>query len=148
MRHAEGKARPLELAQEVATAFRVPAGNQPDMQRDVGHRQRDVAPKEALGLQRAQQERTLRGKATQQRGDVDLGQDEADLTLGPVDVERTAQDHHHALGELDALLGQPVPQGRPGTAPTLDVQCRHAAAAPVAPWHIILGVDQAQVQVA
>ena len=148
MRHTKGKTRTLELSQEVPTAFRTPAGNQPDMQRDVGHRQRDVAPKQALGLQRAQQQRTLRGKTTQQRGDVDLGQDEADFALGPVEVERTAQDHDHALGELNALLGQPVPQGRPRTAPTLDVQRRHAATAPVAPGRIIVRVDQAQVQVA
>ena len=74
----------------------------------------------------------LRGHPPEQRGDVDLGQDEADLALGPVEVERAAQDHHHPLGELDALLGQRVPQGRPGAAPALHVQRGHAAPAPVA----------------
>ena len=103
-----------------------------------------VSPQQALRLERAQEQRPLGGETAQQRGDVDLGEDEADLALGPVEVERAAQDHHHALGELDALLGQAVAQRRPGTAPALHVQRRHAAAATVPPRPVVLGIDQAQ----
>ena len=63
-------------------------------------------------------------------GDVDLGEDEADLALGPVQIEGAAQDDHHALRQLDARLGQRVPQRRPRGAPAFDVQGGHAAAAP------------------
>ncbi len=101
-----------------------------------------------LGLERAQELGPLRGEAPEQCRDVDLGEDEADLALGPVEVERAAQDHDHPLRELDALLGQPVAQGRPGAAPTLHVERGHPATAPVAPGPVVLGVDQAHVEMA
>ena len=118
------------------------------MQRHLRHGPRRVAAQQSLGVERAQELGPLRGKAPEQCGDVDLGEDEADLALGPVEVERAAQDHDHPLGELDALLGQPVAQGRPGAAPTLHVERRHAATAPVAPGSVVLGVDQAHVEMA
>ena len=148
VRDAEAEARPRELAEEVLASLGARAGDQPDVQRDLRHGQRGVAPQQSLGLERAQQLGPLRGQTPEQRGDVDLGEDEADLALGPVEVERAAQDHDHPLGELDALLGQPVAQRRPRAAPALHVERGHAAAAPVAPGPVVLGVDQAQIEMA
>ena len=118
------------------------------MQRHFGQGQPRIAAQQALGLERAQELRPLRGEAPQQRGHVHLGEDEADLALGPVEVERAAQDHHHPLGELNPLLGQPVAQGRPGAAPALHVERGHPAAAPVTPGTVVLGIDQAHVEMA
>ena len=127
-RDVEAEARARQLAEEVLVALGPRAGDQPDVQRDLGHAAATALRREqALGLERAQQLGPLGGHAPQQRGDVDLGEDEADLALGPVEVERAPQHDDHPLGELDALLGQPVPQRRPRAAPALDVERGHAA---------------------
>ena len=96
------------------------------MHRHLGHAHRRVAPEQALGLELAQQLGPLGGHPPQEGGDVDLGEDEADLALGSIQVERAPQHDDHALGQLDALLGQRVPQRRPRAAPALDVEGGHA----------------------
>ena len=103
---------------------------------------------QALGLERAQQPGALGGHVPQQRGDVDLDEDEADLALGPVEVERAAQHHDHPLGELDALLGQPVAQRGPRAAPALHVERGLATAGPRPGAAVVVGVDQVQVEMA
>ena len=144
----EPEPRSGELTEEVRTPLGTGTGHEPDMQWDLGQRQRGVAPEQALGLEGMEQLCPLRGQAPEQRGHVDLGQDQADLSLGPVELERPTQDHHHALGQLDALLGQAVPERRPRTAPARHVEGGHATAGAVAPGALVLGVDQAHVEVA
>ena len=51
-RDAEAEPRARELAEEVLTALGAGAGDQADVQRDVGHRERTVAPEQPLGLER------------------------------------------------------------------------------------------------
>ena len=118
------------------------------MEWDLRQGKSRIAPEQPLGIERLEQLRPTRRQLAEQRGDVHLGQDEADLALGPVEVERAPQDHHHPLRELDALLGQPVPERGPRTAPALDVEGGHAAAAPVTPGDVVLGVDEAHEEVA
>ncbi len=145
---AEAELRAGQLAQEVVVALGPGAGDQPDMQRDLRHGERGVAPEQVLGLELAQKLGALGGQTPQQGRDVDLGQDEADLSLGAVEIERAAQDHDHPLRELDALLGQPVTQRRPGTTPALDVEGGDAPAGPVSPRPVLFVVDQVQEEVA
>ncbi len=114
----------------------------------VGHRQRGVAPEETLGLEGAQQLGALGRHSAEQRGDVDLDEDEADLALGSIQVERAPQHHHHPLGELDALLGQVVAQRRPRAAPALDLERGLAAPGPWTRRRLVPGVHQVQVEMA
>ena len=76
----------------------------PTCKRDLGQRDRRVGAQQALGLEGAQQLGPLGGQAAEEGGDVDVGEDEADLAFGPVEVERAAQDHHHPLRQLDPGL--------------------------------------------
>ena len=97
----------------------------------------------------AQQPGALGGHAPQQRGHVDLDEDETDLPLGSVQVERAPQDDDHALGQVDALLGQRVAQRRPRAAPALDVERGHTATGPGRLRRpVVAGFDQAHVEVA
>ena len=148
MGDTEPEPRTGELPEEVLTTLGTRAGDQADVQRDGGQRHGRVAPEQPLGVECLEQLRSLRRQLTEQRGDVDLGEHEADFALGPVEIERAAQDHHHPLGELDALLGEAVPERRPRAPPALHVERGHAAPAPVPPGDLVLGVDQAQVEVA
>ncbi len=127
MRDAEAEPRAGELTEEVLTALGAGAGDQAHVHGEVGHAERTVAPEQPLGLEGAEQPGALGGHAPQQRGHVDLDEDETDLPLGSVQVERAPQHDDHALGQVDALLGQRVAQRRPRAAPALDVERGHAA---------------------
>ncbi len=145
----KAEARPRQLAQEVLVALRPRAGDQPDVHRHLGHAHRRIAPEQALVLELAQQQSALGGHTSQQCGDVDLGEDEADLALRPIDVEGPPQHDDHPLGELDALLGEPVPQRRPRAAPALDLE-RRLAPAGSGPGRgsLVAGVDEVHVEMA
>ena len=122
----EPEARARELAEEVRTSLGTRAGDQADVERDVRQGKTPIALQQSLGLERLEQLGPFRGQLSEQRGDVDLGQDQADFALGPVEVERPPQDHDHPLGQLNALLGQSMPQRRPRAAPALHVEGGHA----------------------
>ena len=90
-----------------------------------------------------------RGDAAEQGGDVDVGEDEAELALGPIQIERAPQHDDHALGELDALFPQRVAQRDPRRAPALDLERRLAApAAGAAGSGVLVGIDQIEVEMA
>ena len=79
--------------------------------------------------------RPLHGQPAQQRRDVELGEDEADLPFGTVEIDRPPQDDDHALGQGDPRLGQGSPHRCPGALPALDLQggCAPAARDGAAP---------------
>ena len=123
-------------------------GDQADVERDLGQGKTRIALQQSFGVERLEQLGSFRRQLPEQRGDVDLSQDEAELALGPVEIERAPEDHHHALGQLNTLLGQTVPKGCPRAAPALHAERGHAAAGAVPPAAtLVLGVDQAQVEV-
>ena len=147
-RDLETEPRLRETAEEVAVALGPRAGHQPDAQGRIGQRQGGVAPQQALLLELAQQPRPLRRQPAQEGGDVDFGQNQADLSLGAIEVDAAAQDHDHPLGQLDPLLGQRVAERRPRRAPALHAQRGHAPTATRAGRAVFVGVDQVQVEVA
>ncbi len=57
------------------------------MHRDLRHAERGVAPEQTLGLELAQELSSLGGHTPQEGGDVHLDEDEADLSLGAVEIE-------------------------------------------------------------
>jgi hypothetical protein len=148
VRDAETEPRSHQLAEEVLTPLGAGAGHQSDVERHLRQGTSGVAAEQPLAFQLGEQLRPLCSQPTQQRRDVDLGQDEAQLALGPVEIERSSEDHHHALRQLDALLGQAVPQRSPRTAPALHVERGDATPGAIPAGAFVLGVDQAQVEVA
>ena len=145
---AEAEPGARELAHEVLEPLGPGAGDQTDVHRQVGHAQRGVTPEQTLGLELAQQLGSLCGHAPEEGGDIDLGEDEADLALGSIQVERAPQDDDHSLGELDALLGEVVAQRRPRTAPALDLERGLAAPGSLPGRGLVAGVHQVHVEVA
>ena len=148
MGDTEPEPRARELPEEVRASLGARAGNQADVERDLGQGKTRIALEQSFGVERLEQLGSFRRQLPEQSGDVDLGQDEAEFALGPVEIERAPQDHHHALGQLDALLGQTVAQRCPRAAPALHAERGHATAGAVTPSAtLVLGVDQAQVEV-
>jgi hypothetical protein len=148
MRDTEPEPRTRELPEEVSATLGTRAGDQADVQRNLRQGKSRITPEQAFGLQGGEKLGPLCRQPTEQCRDVDLGQDQAELALGPVEVERPSQDHHHPLRQLNALLGQTVPEGCPRTAPALHIERGHATPRPVPPGTLVLGVDQAQIEVA
>ncbi len=151
VRDPKSETRSPQLTQEIAAALGLGARHETHVQDHVGQRNAGVATQQPFGLELAEQLGPLRGHPAEQRGHVDVGQGQAELTPGSIQIERSPQHHHHALGELDALLGQRVPQRRPRGAPTLDLEHRLAAlrrrpAPPTTRRRLLLGFHQVQVQ--
>ena len=144
----EPEPRAGELAEKVVVALGPGTGDQSHAQGHCRQRQRGIPAQQPLFLQPAQELGPLGGDAPKQCGDVNLDEDQADLALRPVEIQRAPQHHDHSFGELDALLGQPVPQRCPRAPPALHVQGGHAAPGTQAGGAaLLLGVDEAEVEV-
>ncbi len=88
----EPETRTRQLTQEVLIALGPGTGHQPHPERHLGHGERRVATQQPFGLELPQELCALRRQAAQQRGHVELGEDEADFALRTVEIDRSPQD--------------------------------------------------------
>ena len=95
-----------------------------DAQRHRGERQALVHVEQSLGGETRDEFLAPARDIAQQPLDVDLGDGEADLALGRVDVDVPVEADDHPGFEGDALCGEPALQRCPRRRPAVGVQDR------------------------